>query len=348
MASRYTHDLIVIGTSMGGVEALSRLVAQLPRDLQASICVVLHLAPGHLSVLPDILSRAGPLPAHHPMDGEPLEYSHIYVAPSDRHLLVEPGYLRVVKGPLENGHRPAVDPLFRSAARAYGPRVVGVVLTGARNCGSAGLLAIKAQGGIAVVQDPQDAACAEMPRNALEYVEVDHCPRLSRMGALLSRLSAQPVRGPRKRPRAGLQHEVQLSLGASEAANQPPDRGHPSHYSCPDCGGVLFELEDSGLLRFRCRVGHGFTDEALADGQEKKVDEALWAAVRALEENAAVARRLESRARERNHRLSAKRYEERAIAAEQQARAVRQVALTGSVQDPSSALAEEGEPHPSH
>jgi two-component system chemotaxis response regulator CheB len=331
MAHRYTHDIVVIGASMGGVEALSQLVGQLPANLPATVCVVLHVAAEHRSYLPEILSRMGRLPAIHPLDGAPLEHGRIYVAPNDHHLVVEPGCVRVMKGPLENGHRPAVDPLFRSAARAYGPRVVGVVLTGALNCGTSGLIAIKSQGGLAVVQDPEDAACGDMPRSAMEYVDVDHCVPLAKMAALLTRLVSSPVKMSRKRPSAALNQEVAALTAEPEAANTPPAVGEPSHFSCPDCGGVLFELNEAGLLRYRCRVGHGYTGEALVEGQEGMVDSALWAAVRALEENGALARRMAERARAHNHHHSARRYEERARSAEQQARMVRLVATRGTV-----------------
>ncbi|MET0400950.1 MAG: chemotaxis protein CheB, partial [Cystobacter sp.] len=171
-----THhrDIIVVGASAGGVEALSRLVSQFPRDLPAAVLVVLHLGTGHRSALPQLLSRAGHLEAVHPQDGAPLEPGRIYVAPNDRHLVVEPGRVRLLHGPRENNHRPAVDPLFRSAALAYGPRVIGVVLTGALDCGTAGLMAVKHRGGLAVVQDPRDAFCPDMPRSAMEFVKVDH------------------------------------------------------------------------------------------------------------------------------------------------------------------------------
>jgi len=352
MAKRDHHDIIVIGASMGGVEALSHLVAQFPEDLPASICVVLHVAAEHRSLLPEILTRIGPLPARHPQDHEPLEHGQIYVAPNDHHLMLEVGHVRVVKGPLENGHRPAVDPLFRSAARAYGPRVVGVILTGALNCGTVGLLSVKAQGGIAVVQDPDEAACADMPRSALEYVNVDHCVRLGRMGQLLTRLVSTPVRtARRRRPSKQLDHEVELLLSNPAAGNKPPDAGSPSHFSCPDCGGILFEVKQSGLLRYRCRVGHGYTNEALANGQEEMVDSALWAAVRALEESAALAQRMARSARERNHHQTARRYEERARATGQQALAVRRVAThgtTGSGDSPPAAQQDEGGPETSN
>ncbi|SEU34093.1 chemotaxis protein CheB [Stigmatella erecta] len=342
MARRDKHDLIVIGASMGGVEALMALVEQLPEDLPAAVCIVLHISPGHRSVLPAILSRAGPLTAVHPEDGARLEKGHIYVAPNDQHLLVEEGMLRVVKGPRENNHRPAVDPLFRSAALAYGPRVVGVVLTGAMDCGSAGLLAIKQQGGLAVVQEPSDAYCPDMPQNVLNQMDVDHCVPIAKMGALLNRLSRSPAPlGRKRRASQAIKREVGKLRGDPAMANTPPAGGRPSHFSCPDCGGVLFEQDEQGQLRFNCRVGHAFTGNALVSGQEDALDGALWAAVRSLEENGALARRMASHARERNHAHSAKRYDERAREAEQQALLIRQVAMKGPLPPRDDALSVE-------
>ncbi|HYI02813.1 chemotaxis protein CheB, partial [Hyalangium sp.] len=327
MARRDTHDIIVIGASMGGVEALKGLVARFPKDLPATVFVVLHLPSGFRSLLPEILSRSGPVSAIHPKDGEPLRPGCIYVAPSDRHLLVEPGRVRVVKGPRENNHRPAVDPLFRSAALAYGARVVGVVLTGALNCGTSGLISIKAQGGVAVVQDPADAYCGDMPRSALEYVAADYCVPLAELGGLLDRLARTPIDSRKRRPSQLLEQEVGSQLAALDAVNKAPSSGSPSHFSCPDCGGVLFELSEEGLLRFRCRVGHDYTGAALASGQQHTVDSALWAAARALEEKAALARRMAAGARERQLSFSLPRFEAQAREAEQQALLVRQVAM---------------------
>jgi two-component system chemotaxis response regulator CheB len=326
------HDIVVIGASMGGVEAFTALVKQLPPDFPAAVLMVLHLAPQHRSVLPAILSRAGALPAKHPKNGEELRPGLIYLAPNDRHLVVEPGKVLVVKGPKENGHRPAVDTLFRSAARAYGPRVVGAVLTGALDCGTAGLLAVKARGGIAVVQDPADAFCPDMPRNALEYVSVDHRVKLRELGPLLEKLVATPVKprllGQLSRTSRQMEAEVKtVTLEEDTVEGEPPKYGNPSHFSCPDCGGVLFELNEEGLLRFRCRTGHGYTGQALVAGQQKGVDEALWAALRALEESAALARRMAIRARERKHTHTADRYDERARAAEAQVLLLRELVL---------------------
>lgn len=340
------HDVIVVGASMGGVEALSALAEQLPRDLPAAVLMVLHLAAQQKSLLPQILSRRSPLPVSHPEDGEALKPGHIYVAPADHHLVVEPGKVRLVKGPKENGHRPAVDTLFRSAARAYGPRVVGVVLTGALDDGTAGLLAVKKQGGIAVVQDPRDAFCPDMPRSALEYVAVDHCEPLRELGPLLERLVATPVklRGPKPTPPSRqLSEEVKsMTIETQTLSGAPPEYGEPSHFSCPDCGGVLFEMDDEGLLRFRCRTGHGYTSEALAAGQQAGVEEALWAAMRALEESAALSRRMAAQARERNHAHTAQRFDERAKATEAQVLVLREVVLSGLPQEQQRLEAEVG------
>ncbi|HZR47130.1 MAG TPA: chemotaxis protein CheB, partial [Candidatus Manganitrophaceae bacterium] len=193
-AARQGHDIIVIGASAGGVEALVDLAGQFPPDLPASVFIVLHVAPYPPSTLPDILSKAGPLPASHAIHGEPIERGHIYVAPSDSHMTLQEGSLRVVRGPKENGHRPAVDPLFRTAARRYRSRVIGVVLSGALDCGTAGLMVIKSFGGLAVVQDPKDALYSDMPRSAIDHVKVDHVVPISGMGALLARLAGEEAR----------------------------------------------------------------------------------------------------------------------------------------------------------
>ena len=224
------RDLICIGTSAGGVEALSAIAAALPEGLPASVLVVLHLAPDHESALPRILSSAGPVPARHPKDHEALAPGRIYVAPPDRHMLVEPGRIRLVRGARENSHRPAVDPLFRSAALHYGPRVIGAVLTGALDDGTGGLLAIKQRGGTTLVQDPEDAFCPDMPRSALEYVKPDYVVTLAGVAPLLAKLAGTPVEGARKRP--GLVADEALNdLRSAEARQEPP--GAPSPISCP-------------------------------------------------------------------------------------------------------------------
>lgn len=274
------HDIVVIGASTGGVEALEYLASRLPADFPASVFVVLHVPPSPTSRLPEILTRVGALPAQHAVHGEKIRRGHIYIAPPDNHLALVGNRLHVTRGPKENGHRPAVDPLFRSAARAFGNRVVGVVLTGARDCGSAGLLAIKAFGGVAVVQDPAQALCPDMPRNALAHNAVDHVAPLSDIPALLVQLAQQPptIEAPAR------------DLDADEAA-----RAQPAHIVCPACGGDMIETDINGLIRFSCHVGHVYSTEGMLADQARALEAALWTAVRTLQESGDLAQRMAQR-----------------------------------------------------
>ena len=326
------RNIIVIGSSGGGVEALQRLIAPLPGDFSAAIFVVLHLSPEGTSVLPHILSRAGNLPAFHPRDGEPVRPGRIYVAPPDNHLLLEDGRVRVSHGPRENRHRPAIDPLFRSAARWYGPRVIGVVLTGSLDDGTAGLLAIKRRGGVAVVQDPADALFSDMPRSAIEHVEVDYVAPLDRIPELLQQLAPVEVseNGTGRSSRLNKETEIaELSMDAIEDENRP---GTPSPFACPECGGVLWEQEGEEILRFRCRVGHAYTASSLSLEQTEAVEGALWAAMRALEEGASLARRMAQKAAQSKHQRAETRYRERAETKMQQAEVLRR--LISEAKDP--------------
>ena len=289
------HDIIVIGASAGGVETLKILVAMLPRDLPAAIFVVVHTSPESPNLLPAILGRAGNLPAGSPEDGDLMERGRIYVARPDHHLLVEPNRIRVVRGPKENRHRPAVDPLFRSAAWAFGPRVIGVVLSGTLDDGTAGLWAVKTCGGIAVVQDPEDALYPGMPASAMTYVRVDHCVPLSRLGPLLVKLAHEPARdaGPTAAAdKLSLENEFAKLEGEVDAMKA---LGTPSAFTCPTCQGSLWESQDGNLLRYRCHVGHAFSPESLMAEQSETVENALWSSLRALEEKAAMYRRLAER-----------------------------------------------------
>ncbi|MFN2550061.1 MAG: chemotaxis protein CheB [Myxococcales bacterium] len=316
------RDLICIGTSAGGVEALMRIASSLPANLPAAVAVVLHLAPDHHSALPRILSNAGPLQAVHPKDREPLTPGRIYVAPPDHHMLVEPGHLRLVRGARENSHRPAVDPMFRTAAYNYGARAVGAILTGALDDGTGGLLAIKQRGGTTIVQDPEDAFCPDMPRSALEYVKPDHIAKLADIGPLLSRLAGGKVENG-KQSSSVLEEEAKAELESPIHPHPPP--GSPSPFSCPACGGVLNEVHDGGMVRFRCRVGHGYTPETALVEQRVTVEGALWAALRALEEQADLATRMGTRARRQGNLHSAVRFEERGEAATKQADVLRRL-----------------------
>lgn len=321
------RNIIVIGCSVGGVEALQRLVGRLPRNLPAAVFVVLHLAPQSTSMLPTILSRAGELPASHPKDGEPIRMGHIYVAPPDNHLLLENGKMRVMRGPRENRHRPAVDPLFRSAARWYGPRVIGVVLTGALDDGTAGLSSIKKRGGIAIVQDPADAFCGDMPRSAMKNVEVDYVASIDHIPELLQQLAPTKVaeNGTGKSSRLIKETEIaEIDMDAIEDENRP---GVPSSFACPECGGVLWEQDGEQILRFRCRVGHAYTANSLGVEQTEAVEGALWAAMRALEEGASLARRMAATAARGNREMLESRFLERAEAKMQQAEVLRRLIM---------------------
>lgn len=306
--------LVVIGASMGGVEALSRLVADLPHDFAAAVCIVQHIRPLGESFLPAILDRAGPLPATHAIDGAELEAGHIYVAPPDRHLLVRDGFMQTTHGPRQNRHRPSIDALFRSAASAYGPKVIGVVLTGALDDGTAGLSSIKDMRGVAVVQDPADAACPQMPLSALRSVDVDHTVRLAEIGALLDRL----VRAQRLALPADEHDAVALPL---------PPHHREEWLTCPDCGGRLEEKPRNGALDFECRVGHRLTADSLDVGQREHVERALWAALNALEERAALARRMVLFLQGRGLESSVSRYLQTEVEATSQAETLRNLLL---------------------
>src|SRR4029453_2096496 len=274
----------------------------------------------------EILSRHGPLPAGHVRDGEPIQPGQIYVAPPDHHVLLRTGHVHLSRGPRENGHRPAVDPLFRSAAREYATRVVGVVLSGALDDGTGGLLAIKSRGGIAVVQDPADALYPGMPGNALQHVEVDHVLPAAAMGELLARLIADSAEAPADPAPTGMRVEVEME-GFSMEAFEGHHPGRPSGFSCPDCHGVLWQIKDGGLERYRCRVGHAWSPESLLTQQSEALEAALWVALRSLEERAALARRLAEPARNRGHSITATRFEEQADEAQHAARLVRDLLL---------------------
>lgn len=260
------------------------MARELPANLRASIFVVIHSFPSALSPLPGLLMNRGPLPARHPLHGDTIEPGHIYVAPPDNQLLLREGFMDIVRGPKENGHRPSVDALFRSASVAYGPRVVGVVLSGHQDCGTAGMLSIKARGGVCVVQDPDTAAVPEMPRSVLDKVPVDFVAHPLELPGLIARLSAAE---------AGEAHDPDRYTRQLEGS----ELGARAELVCPICQGVMTEAQPGVLHHFRCHVGHAFSLEALVREQSEGMERALWAAVRALEEGAALSRRLEASSR---------------------------------------------------
>lgn len=324
------HDLIVVGASAGGVEALSSLVKNLSADIEAAILIVLHVPPHSYSVLPQILQRAGKLPAAHAQNGQAIVTGRIYVAPPNYHLIVKPGHLHLVRGPRENSHRPSVDTLFRSAARAYGARVIGVVLTGALDDGTAGLLAVKMRGGVAVVQSPEDALYPGMPRSAIANVnDIDYILPLAEIPAVLLDIVNTPVPTTDEDPvPSEIEFESELAdfnMAAIETEAERP--GKPSSFACPDCGGTLWEYNETQMLRFRCRTGHAFSAETLLAEKSDALEEALWSALRALEEKSSLAQRMAQRLRDRNSYLSAQRLEEDAKESKHRAALIRQVLL---------------------
>ena len=293
------YPIVVIGGSAGGLTALLNLVSLLPADLPAAVLVALHLSPSSPGSHPGLLSGRGRLPAVEATHGQPILPGHIYIAPPDFHLLVAPGTLQLSHGPRENRQRPAVDPLFRSAARAYGPRIIGVVLSGTLDDGTAGLLAVKARGGIALVQDPQEASFPGMPQSAIDHVRVDAVLDVAGLAQRLTELAQAPPAIEPRQPTPAKAVETNQELESTQLAKSTLERTeHPgvqSEFGCPDCGGVLWEIDDGSLVRYRCRVGHALTSRALLAAQSAELENALWTALRALEEKIALTHTMAAR-----------------------------------------------------
>ena len=318
------RDVVVVGASAGGVEALRGLVAGLPPDFPAAVLVVLHLAPSAGSALPAILNRSGPLPARQAREGDPLVPGEILVAPPDRHLIVYDDAVTLSNGPRENGHRPAVDVLFRSAARVAGPRVVGVVLSGALDDGAAGMLAITARGGTGVVQAFDEALYDSMPRAAARAAGLDLMLPVSKIPDALADLLADEI-GSASSPTDLVEEETALADLDPVSLHDPDRPGTPSGYACPDCHGALFEIVEGDLVRYRCRVGHAWSAQSLVARQTADLEGALWMALRSLEEKASLSRELGARARDEGMGLSAVRFEEASTEATSAAELVREL-----------------------
>ena len=289
----HPRDIVVVGASAGGVQALQRLVGTLPPDFPAAVFVVLHIWPGSQSFLPEILSRAGHLKVVEATDGAPITPGTIVAAPNDMHLMLEGDRIVVVRGPRENRARPAINPLFRSAATTFRQRVIGVILTGTLDDGAAGLWAIKQCGGIAIVQS--DAAFTEMPRSAVENVNVDFYVPLADISALLRRLTADTVELSDPGPVFDVIRVNDEGTKMKSPGFDIDQLGRRSVFSCPECNGALWELETGGL-QYRCHVGHGYSAASLKQEQNGTIETSLWSAVRALKESAALDERLAERA----------------------------------------------------
>ncbi|GIH03551.1 chemotaxis protein CheB [Rhizocola hellebori] len=296
------RDVVVVGASAGGVEALRSFVAALAPDLPASVFVVLHIPPSAPSALPAILSRVSQLPVQAAIDGEEMRQGRVYVAPPNHHLLLRHDRIRLSHGPSENGHRPAIDPLFRSAAKSFGSRTVGVVLSGSRDDGAAGLAAIAARGGLALIQDPAEALYASMPLAAQRATKADYVLPASQLGTIIAELATSPLTADSRR-------DNDLEIAAEvDVADEFDGLADPAGYGCPACGGALFELNSGPAPRYGCRVGHAWSPQALLDEQSAGMESALWTALRALEEKAALSAQLASTSAGRGHGLVQERH----------------------------------------
>ena len=322
------HDIIVIGGSTGALGVLRQVFAALPADLPASLFVVRHTPADSGDLLTDLLRGVGPFPVKTAADGDIIERGHAYVGPAGRHLLVDQGVVRLGNGPRENLMRPAVDPLFRSAAITYGPRTIGVILSGMLDDGAAGLAAVKRCGGLALVQDPSDAEAREMPLAALSACAVDDRLRADMIAPALVRLAQEPAGDPV--PVApDLVWEVSIAAGRPSLTDELERVAAPAALSCPACGGVLSQMFDASRLRFRCQIGHAYTCDALDREQDAALSEAIGVALRTLEERHTLLAKMAADARRRGLDLSAKQFEDRAAEYRSQADTLRRVAIGG-------------------
>jgi two-component system chemotaxis response regulator CheB len=309
------HNIVTIGVSADGLDALITIVGNLPSEFPAAVFIVSHTGAGGSGVLADILNRVGPLRAVYPEDRDPIQSGRIYVGPPDRHMSIENGCVRITHGPL-----------FRSAALAYGAKVVGVVLTDNLNDGAAGLLAIKKCGGVAIVRDTAEASNPAMPKSAMERIRVDYRLPLSGIAPLLSDLASDAANEDRPVP-SDMKTEVEIATSETNVPEAVENLGRPSEFTCPECHGVLWELNDNALLRFRCRAGHAYLAESLHEEQSETEEDMLWEAFRALEEGATLARRIAESERERNREETAMRFEESARKKELRAMMIQQMLL---------------------
>lgn len=324
-------SLVVIGASVGGMEALTRIFSDLPAGFPAAILVVTHVGARN-SLLPELLARTSALPVRHAQDREPIGPGRILLAPPDQHLLVTiaAGHATVelTRGPRENHTRPAIDPLFRSAAAALGPQVVGVILSGYLDDGTAGLQAIKACGGIALVQEPGEAAAPSMPQSALRHVAVDRCLPIAGIApALLALVSGQPAPLPAApQPPGWIAIENRFARGVGNMEHLQKI-ATPSTFTCPECQGTLWELHDQQPQRFRCHTGHSFTAPVLGELQHEKAEDAIWAAVRALQEKEQLFLSLAAKATAWLHPGTASDYTHKARQAREQADLLKRILL---------------------
>ncbi|HZQ06732.1 MAG TPA: chemotaxis protein CheB [Anaerolineae bacterium] len=329
------RDIVVIGASAGGREAIVELSRKLPADFPAPIFIVWHMPPSGTGILPYLLSKYSQLKASTAKDGEEIVPGQVYCAPVDHHLLIEPGRIRVTKGPRENRFRPAIDPLFRSAAYAYGPRVIGIILSGALNDGTSGLWAIKDRGGVAIVQDPADALVAGMPESALQNVEVDHRVPVSEMAQLLMQLVSEPIEA---KGRAPVSHKLEIEVKIAKE-DRPSEKdiqtlGQVSEFTCPECHGTLWQLVEGNNLRFRCRTGHAYSADALLEDMNESIEAMEWAAIRGIEESAVLMEHLARHLNQSGQADTADRFIARAVKARKRSEQIRDALFSDNEHQP--------------
>ncbi|PRY25884.1 two-component system chemotaxis response regulator CheB [Spirosoma oryzae] len=321
------RSIIVVGASAGGIVAFQQLMGGLLPDLDAAIFIVWHMAPTVRGVLPQLLSRFTTIPAAHAYDNEPVQTNRIYVAPPDHHMLVENGHIRITHGPKENRFRPAIDPLFRSAAYAYGNRVMGVLLSGALDDGTAGLWAIKHYGGLALVQDPQEALVSDMPENAIRQVAIDYVLPVAQLATQLVRLAGEDVsETPPVSMEENEKTKTEIRIAADETALglNLSEYGQPSRYVCPECHGVLTQIKEGPLARFRCHTGHAYSADTLLAAITEQIEDNLYGAVRGIDESVILLNRLGDQLADANQPKQAGLYFQKAQEALQRGELIRQ------------------------
>jgi len=322
------HDVIALGASAGGFNALRELLRTLPADFPAAVFIVLHLRAHAPDRFANTLGHGASLPVEFATHGAKWERGRVYMAPPDQHLLIEGERMVLAHGPRENGSRPAIDPMFRSVAASFGGRVIGVLLTGMLNDGTSGMIAIQECGGRTVIQHPRDALYPSMPLSAMTAMQVDYIVPLAELADLLVRLVREPA-GNSIPPSEQLKLEIEIAKNRLGTPNLPDALGTRSVLTCPQCHGVLWELTEGGLLRFRCHSGHTYTQDSLAVEQASALSRALANAVRALAERVGLMRRMAEDARMRNQERSAAEWESRAQEYDEQAQVIRDIMLGG-------------------
>lgn len=324
------HDIVVIGASAGALGVLQTILSQLPPDLPASIFIVVHL--GEQSILARVLGRSSALPVSEARTGEVPARGHVYVAVPGKHLMLHGNHMLLRRGPRENQARPAIDPLFRSAAATFGPRVIGVILSGSLADGTAGLRAVKRCGGLALVQDPRDALVVAMPQSALRHVDVDEVlagPEIAARLSVLVRERAPPA------PDAPFDVRLEAAIAAQELADMKIDDmlGKPSRFTCPECHGALWEIEDGPILRYRCHVGHAYSSEAMLASQTEEIDRLLGTLLRSHQERAALVHRMSVQERTQGREGLANQLSQRASDYDRDAQLMKELLRNGLDED---------------